>query len=176
MARVYLQQVTRLSLGQTSEIVRKLSRVPADQRLRELQRQSLPETIERRIADEVLPADETQRAAVVDAVLADIALEYESRALWPRASIRISAASGVLLMALAITLRLEAFVAVILLLIGICSAIISMAIERRVTSMAINIRHHIDTLIDVLELRGKTTTRASISRVERRSRRRRAGS
>jgi hypothetical protein len=135
----------------------------------------LPKTIERRIADEVLPVDEPQRAAVVDAVLADIALELEGRALWPRASMRISAASGVLLMALAITLRLETFVAFILLLIGICSALVGMAIERRVTAMAIDIRRHVDALIDVLQLRGKTTTRASMSRVERRSRRRRAG-
>lgn len=175
LARAYLRQVIHLSSGQTSDLVRKLSRAPAAERLRELQRQSSPDSIARRIADEAMPVDETQRAAAVDAVLADIALELESRALWPRAAIRISAGSGVLMMALAIVLRLEAFVAFILLLVGICSALVCMAIDRRAASMAVEIRGHVDALIDVLALRSPTAPRASISRSERR-RRRRAGS
>ncbi len=176
LAHTHLREVTRLSSGQTAELVRKIKRLPVQERLRELQRQSLPGSIERRIVEEAGQVDEGQRAFAIDTVLADIALELESRASWPRAAMRISAASGVLLMALAISLHLEVFVAFALLVLGACSAVMCIAVDRRAVSMAGDLRQHIDALIDALALRNVSGPATPLSRAERRSRRRRPGS
>lgn len=143
----------------------------------ELRRHALPSSIEWRIADDALQADEAFRASAVDSVLADVALELDARATWPRAAIRIAGASGVLLMALAISLHLETVVAIIVLLIGICSALVCMSMERRALAISNEIRRSLDALVDVLALRGPQDTRgrpSSERRSERRSRRRRA--
>ncbi|HRI72663.1 MAG TPA: hypothetical protein PK156_50850 [Polyangium sp.] len=176
LAHTHLREVTRLSSGQTAELVRRIKRLPVQERLRELQRQSLSGSIERRIAEEAEQVDEGQRAFAIDTVLADIALELESRASWPRAAMRISAASGVLLMALAISLHLEVFVAVALLALGACSAVVCIAVGRRAVSIASDLRLHFAALIGALALKNVAEPATPLSRTERRSRRRRPGS
>lgn len=153
LARAHLGRVKRLALGQTSALVRPLSRLPVADRLLELKSRSSPQTIAWRIADEALRADETQRAAVIDDVLSEIALELEARALWPRAAVRIAGASGVLLMAVSISLRVEVFVPIVLLLNGIFAAVICMMIQQRAETCATDVRRDIDALIDALGLR-----------------------
>jgi len=173
LARSHLLQVTQISSGQTSGLTRKLARLAAAERLDELRRQARPETIEWRIAEEALGANESARASAVDSVLADVALELDSRAMWPKAAVRIAGASGVLLMALSIALHLQAVISVILLLVGIGSAIICTLLERRALSISTEIRLRIDALVDVLELRARTGRSAgpAAGRNERRSRR-----
>jgi hypothetical protein len=175
LARAHLVRVTRVLSGQTTSITKKLLRLPKTDRMSELRRLALPESIEWRIADEALQVDEAFRATVVDSVLADIALELEARASWPRTAVRIAAASGVLWMALAIALHLEGFVAIILLLIGIVSALLCLSIERRALDISTEVRRSIDALVDALDLRGPANVRAktvATHRSERRSRRR----
>jgi hypothetical protein len=168
-------RVSSMLSEQTPALVKKLARLPEAERLLELRRQALPNSAAWRIADEALHADEAGRAAAVDSVLADVQLELEARSMWPRAAVRIAGASGVLLMALELSLRLEVFVAVILLLVGIFSAIVCMTIERRVSSISTELRRNIDALVDVLELRTTREDRrhrAALLSTARRSRRR----
>ncbi len=176
MARAHLVRVSKLSSGQTSSFTKKIARLPAADRMSELRRQASPQSIEWRIADDALHVDETSRAAAVDSVLAEVALELEARATWPRAAIRIAGASGVLLMALAISLHLEVFVAVLLLVIGILSALACITLERRALAISTEIRRSLDALVDVLAVRGADDVRgrpSSARRSDRRSRHRR---
>lgn len=174
LARAHLVRVTSILSGQTGALVKKLARLPIAERMGELRRQAQRGSIDWRIADEALQADEAYRAAAVDSVLADVALELEARAMWPRAAMRIAGASGVLLMALAISLHRQVFVAVIVLLMGIFSAIACMTIQRRALVIATEIRRNVDALVDVLELRGPSLRGKAMTaqRIERRSRRR----
>lgn len=174
LARAHLVQVLEISSGQTSGLTRKLARLPVADRLEELRRQARPKTIEWRIADEALQAGESARATAVDLVLADVALELDSRAMWPKAAVRIAGASGVLLMALSISLHLPVMISVILLLVGIGSALICAFLQRRALSISTEIRLRIDALVDVLELRARTARPVGRgeARNERRTRRR----
>lgn len=174
LARSHLLRVLKISSGQTSGLTRKLSRMPSSERLAELQRQARPETIEWRIAEEALQANDASRASAVDAVLADVALELEARAMWPKAAVRIAGASGVLLMALAMALHVSPLISIVLLLVGIGSAGICMFLEKRALSVSTEIRLRIDALVDVLELRARAGRAASAAeaRNERRARRR----
>lgn len=179
LARAQWVHLVRLSGGQTHDLRKKLSRLPADERLSALHEHARVDGIAWRIADEALRVDEAYRAAAVDAVLADVALELEARAMWPRAAVRITAASGVLLMALAIALYRDVFVAAIVLVMGIGSAIVCMMMDRRALAVSTEIRQDIDALVDVLELRAPIAAsgaRKASSRSERRTRRRSAGS
>lgn len=155
-------------------MTRKLSRLPVGERLDELKRQACPETIEWRIAEEALQADENARAAAVDSVLADVALELDSRAMWPKAAVRIAGASGVLLMALSISLHMQVVISVILLFVGIGAAIICTFLERRASSISTEVRLRIDALVDVLELGARAGRPAGPAKAqnERRTRRR----
>jgi biopolymer transport protein ExbB/TolQ len=174
LARGHLLRISSMSSGQTPALVKKLARLPAADRLVELRRQAAPSSVEWRVAEEALGADEAGRAAAVDSVLADVQLELEARSMWPRAATRIAGASGVLLMALELSFRLEVIVAVILLLTGIFSAIVCMMIERRVSSISTELRRNIDALVDVLELRSRDDRRhptAPLSTVRRPRRR-----
>lgn len=174
LARSHLLQVVQISSGQTSGLTRKLARIAAADRLDELRRQARPQTIEWRIAEEALQANEAARASAVDSVLADVALELDSRAMWPKAAVRIAGASGVLLMALSIALHLQPVISIILLLVGIGSAMICTLLERRALSISTEIRLRIDALVDVLELRARRgrSVDPGVARNERRSRRR----
>lgn len=174
LARAHLRRVKTLVLGQTSAFVRTLSRLPVNERLLELKNRSSSQTIAWRIADEALRADENQRAAVIDDLLSEIALELEARALWPRAAVRIAGASGVLLMAVSISLRVEVFVPIVLLLNGIFAAVVCMMIQQRAETWATDVRRDIDALIDALGLRESPLMDGR--RNERRGRRRSAKS
>lgn len=177
LARAYLVQVIKLSSGQTPALVRTILRVPVPERLSELKRRAEPQSIAWRIADEALLVSEPQRASAVDSVLAEVALDLEARSMWPRAAVRISGASGVLLMAVAISLRVEMFVPVVLLIVGIFGAIVCLMAQRQAKMQADEIRRTVDALIDALQLRGLPDVRrrsADEARNERRSRRRRA--
>lgn len=174
LARAHLGRVKTLALGQTSAFVRTLSRLPASERLLELKNRSSSQTIAWRIADEALRADETQRAAVIDDLLSEIALQLEARALWPRAAVRIAGASGVLLMAVSISLRVEVFVPIVLLLNGIFAAVVCMMIQQQAETCAKDVRRDIDALIDALGLRESPLMDGR--RNERRGRRRSAKS
>lgn len=176
LARAHLVRVSKIWSGQTISLTRKIARLPVADRMSELRRHAPPTSVEWRIADETLQVEETFRAAVVDSVLAEVALELEARSTWPRAAVRIAGASGVLLMALAISLHLEVFVAVILLLIGIVSALVCISLERRALAISTDVRRSLDALVDALALRGSEEARgrpSSVRRSERRSRRRR---
>ena len=159
LARAHRVRLSSMSSGQTPALTKKLARLPEAERLAELHRQAVPNSVEWRIADEALRADEAGRASAVDSVLADVELELEARSMWPRAAVRIAGASGVFLMALELSLRLDVVVAVILLLNGIFSAIVCMTIERRVSSISTELRKNIDALVDVLDLRGPLDVR-----------------
>jgi len=174
LARAHLVRVEKLLSGQTSALVKKLARMPAPERIGELRRQAPPDSIARRIADEALQADEAYRAMAVDSVLADVALALEARARGPKAGVRIAAASGVLLMALAISFHQQVFVVAVVLLVGFFSAIACMTMDRRALAISAEIRRSIDALVDVLDLRGSDVRKKPMSaqRVERRSRRR----
>lgn len=166
-----------MSSRQTISLTKKLARVPTVNRLIELRCHASPSTIEWRIADDALQVDETFRASAVDSVLADVMLELEARATWPRAAVRIAGASGVLLMALAISLQLEVVIAVIVLSIGIFSALVCMSLERRALAISKEIRRNLDALVDVLGLRDPQDARGtptSARRTRRRSHHRRA--
>lgn len=176
LARVQLIQVKALSIGQTAAFNRALARLPVADRLLELKNRSSSQTIARRIADEALLVDEPLRAAAIDEVLGDLALSLEARASWPRAAVRIAGASGVLLMAVSISLHAEVFVSVVLLLSGIGSAIVCMMIQQRAEAVATQIRREVDALIDALGVReGSDSRRSSINgtRFDRRGRRHR---
>ena len=173
LARAQLARVTSMSSGQTRLLAKKLARLPEADRALELRRQALPDRFEWRIADEALRADETSRAAAVDAVLADVALELETRSAWPRAAVRLAGASGVFFMALELALRLFVSVAVVLILVGIFSAVVCLTIERRAAAISTELRRSIDALVDVLELRGSVVdARRRRTVTVRRSRRR----
>jgi ABC-type multidrug transport system fused ATPase/permease subunit len=176
MARTHLACVTKLLSRQPISLTKKLGRLPEPDRLSELRRHATPQSIEWRIADEALQVDETFRPLAVDSVLADVALELEARSSWPRAAVRIAGASGVLLMALAISMRLELFVAAIVLVIGIFSALACMTMERRAVAISKEVRRSLDALVDVLGLHGPQNVRGrrnSTRRPERRKRHRR---
>jgi hypothetical protein len=68
------------------------------------------------------------------------------------------------------------FVAVTLLVLGAFGALACITLDRRSSSMAGEVRRQVDALIDVLALRTVSGAQTPISRVERRSRRRRPGS
>ncbi|MBK9265601.1 MAG: hypothetical protein IPM54_38155 [Polyangiaceae bacterium] len=175
LARAQLVRVTALSSGQTHSLAKKIARLPEAERLSELRRKAPSGSIEWRIADEALGVDASNRAAVVDSVLAEVALELEARAMWPRAAARIAGASGVLLMALELALRLDVVVAVILLLVGLFSAIVCLTIDRRASAISLELRRSIDALVDALELRGSADVgrrQTSSVSIPRRSRRR----
>lgn len=179
LARAQWVRLVRLSEEQTPDLRKKLSRLPVDERLSALHERARVNGIAWRIADEALRVDEVHRAAAVDAVLADVALALEARAIWPRAAVRITAASAVLLMALAIALYRDMVVAVIVLVLGIGSAILCMMMDRRALAASTEIRQSIDALVDVLELRAPleaSGARKVMSRSERRKRHRSAGS
>lgn len=174
LARAHFVRVFKISSGQTSGLTRKLSRLPVADRLKELRRQARPNTIESRIADEALGANDSARASAVDSVLADVALELDSRAMWPKAAVRIAGASGVLLMALSISQQAPVMISVIVLLVGIGSAGICAFLERRALAISTEIRLRIDALVDVLELRARAgrPKGPAEARNERRMRRR----
>lgn len=175
LARAQTERLAHLSLGQTPAFYKSLARLPVGERLQALHKQARANSIAWRIADEALRADEPYRAAAVDAVLGEVALELEARAMWPRAAVRIAAASGVLLMALAIALPRNVVVAVVMLVMGIGSAMLCMTMDRRAAAASREIRQSIDALVDVLELRppmDAPAERKALPRSERRGRRR----
>ena len=159
LARAHLGRVQTMLSGQTRPLVPQLARLPEAERLDVLRRKASADSIEWRIADEALQVGESHRAAAVDAVLADVSLGLEERSLWPRAAARIAGSSGVLLMALALALRLEVFVAAILLVGSIVSVIVCLSIGSRAAAISAERCRDIDALVDVLGLRGPAQPR-----------------
>ncbi len=159
LARAHLVRVQSMLSGQTRPLVTQLARLPEAERLDALRRKASADTLEWRIADEALQVGEPYQAAAVDAVLADVSLGLEERSHWPRAAARIAGSSGVLLMALELALRLEVFVAVILLVGSIVSVIVCLSIDRRAAAISAERCRDIDALVDVLGLRGSPQTR-----------------
>lgn len=152
--------------------------MPATERLTELHRLAPSGSIDWRIADEALQVDDVYRAATIDSVLAEIALELEACAMWPRAAVRIAVASGVFLMAISIVLHRHVLVPISVLAIGLGTAIGCMTLDKRAQAIAIEVRRNVDALVDVLGVRGPVEARdirgkhSNTQRRERRSRRR----